>query len=239
MPLFCHFNTTSQRQHRWKFKLYRIMGPFLGRRLQTRRLETIKNIHNQLVSWESQVPVGLLLKAYKDGGPLEQLPLLQMQGLALQLTYDNIQIILHRSVAFAGGESEVGLDGAAARTQGSSFSRQQLFQSAIRTSELYSYHQLLQACRRTHAIMHIRICLFTEGVFLCAIALSEPLSETSQKSKTGTLHIIRSQKDGVSSQHILSAQNVETLKDSRLCNLRIDSPWARQEELARPDQPTV
>lgn len=124
------------------------MGPFLGIRFQTRRLETVKDIHSQLVSWESQVPDGLRLEAYKDDGPLEQPLLLQMQAIALQLTYDNIQIILHRSVAFAGGESEVGLNGAAARTQGSFFSQQQLFQSAILTSELYIYQKLLQTCCR-------------------------------------------------------------------------------------------
>ena len=37
--------------HRQKFQLYRIMGPFLGRRLQRNRLETVKTLHDQLVTW--------------------------------------------------------------------------------------------------------------------------------------------------------------------------------------------
>lgn len=199
--------------HLWKFKLYRIMGPFLGRRLQTRRPETVKSIHNQLISWESQMPDSLRLETYKDDDTSEQPSLLRMQALALQLTYDNAQIILHRSIAFADGGNGVDLDGAPAHTQSSSFSRQQLFQSAIRTSKLHNYHQLLQACRRTHAIMHVGICLFTAGVVLCAIALSEPLSDTSQKAKTGIMHILRLQQDGFSSQHLLSAQSVKILED--------------------------
>lgn len=89
--------------------------------------------------------------------------------------------------------------------------------------------------------MHIGICLFTAGVVLCAIALPEFLSKTSQKAKIGIIHIIRLQKNGVSSQYLLSAQSVKILKTSLLwlCNQKIDSSWARQEELALPDQPAV
>lgn len=60
--------------------------------------------------------------------------------------------------------------------------------------------------------MHIGICLLA-GVVLCAIALSEPLSETSQRAKTGIMHILCLQQDGVSSKHLLTAQSVKILED--------------------------
>lgn len=199
--------------HRWKFKLYRIMGPFLGRRIQTNRLETVKSIHDQAVSWERQLPDSLRLETYEDDDTLEQQRLLAMQTLALQLTYDNLLIILHRSVAFGDGGIKVDSGSGASRLEQVSFSRRQLLQSALRTSELHKYHRLLQACRETHAVMHIGICLFTSGVVLCAIALSDPLSSTSEKAKVGIMNILRMHQDSVSNRHLLSIQSVKILKD--------------------------
>lgn len=60
--------------HKWKFKLHHIMGPFLGRQLKTRLLEIVRNIHNQLISWESQLPDGIRLETYQDDGTSGQPP---------------------------------------------------------------------------------------------------------------------------------------------------------------------
>jgi hypothetical protein len=189
------------------------MGPFLGRRLQTNRVETVKSIHSQLVTWEGQLPDILRLEAYTNEDTSRPPSLLQLAALALQLTYDNLRIILHRSVAFGDVGHEVDLAKEALGSENSNFSRQQLVESALRTSELYRYPHLLEACRRTHAVMHIGICLFTSGVVLCALALMEPLSVTSQKAKAGIMRIIRLQRERVSSQHVLSLQSVKILED--------------------------
>ncbi|KAB8233898.1 Zn(II)2Cys6 transcription factor [Aspergillus alliaceus] len=199
--------------HRWKFRLYRTMGPFLGRRLQTNRVETVKSIHSQLVTWEGQFPDILRLETYTNEDTSRPPSLLQLAALALQLTYDNLRIILHRSVAFGDVGHEVDLAKEALGSEISNFSRQQLLESALRTSELYRYPHLLEACRRTHAVMHIGICLFTSGVVLCALALMEPLSVISQKAKAGIMRIIRLQRERVSSQHVLSLQSVKILED--------------------------
>ncbi|KAE8361971.1 fungal-specific transcription factor domain-containing protein [Aspergillus caelatus] len=199
--------------HQWKFRLYRIMGPFLGRRLQTNRMDTVKAIHDQLVKWERELPNSLRLETYKEDSSSGHPPLIQLAALALQLTYDNLRIILHRSVAFGDFDHEAGSDGKVVETESSAFSRQQLLESALRTSELYRYSHLLQASRRTHAVMHIGICLFTSGVVLCALSLVEPLSITSQKAKAGIMQIIRLQKERVSKQHVLSLQSVKILED--------------------------
>lgn len=190
------------------------MGPFLGRRSQTNRLETVNNLHSQLILWQRELPGSLRLQTYKDDVPSEKPSLYQLQALALQLTYDNLQIILHRSVAFGDSRHCMTGDGSTARRQDSSLHREELLQSALRTSELGQYSHILQACRRTHAVMHVGICLFTAGVVLCAVSLSEPLSLSSQKAKAGIMAIIRLHQNNLSDQHLLSAQSAKILEDS-------------------------
>ncbi|KAK8932601.1 Aspyridones cluster regulator apdR [Metarhizium anisopliae] len=185
-----------------------IMGPFLGRRLQTKRLENVTSIHGQLIQWREKLPDRLRIESYATAS--REISLLQMQALSLQLTYDNLQIILHRSAAFRvadGGASRVD-----ATSISSPFSHRQLFEAAIRTADLHRYSHVLQECRRTHANMHIGITLFTAGVVLCAICLSQPMSEVSQRAKTGIMHIIRICHDNSSAQHLVSDQCVKILE---------------------------
>ncbi|KAF4201533.1 hypothetical protein CNMCM8927_001428 [Aspergillus lentulus] len=195
--------------HQWKFKLYRIVGPLLSRRLQANRVESLTAVHAQLSSWKNELPDKLRLETYKDD-PKGESRIIEMQALVLQLTYDNLQIILHRSAAFAGNERGFRSNGGATLYNSS---REQLLESALRTSQLHQHAQLLQSCRKTHAVMHIGICLFTAGVVLCAIALAQPLSIASQKAKEGVMRILRLQGDSVSSQHLLSMQSVQILRD--------------------------
>jgi hypothetical protein len=195
--------------HQWKFKLYRIIGPFLSQKLQGNQLESLNAIHTQLSSWKSELPDKLQLETYKDN-PNSESRILKMQALALQLTYDNLQIILHRSAAF--GVNERGFHSIEVASP-NNLSRQQLLESALRTSQLHQHAQLLQACRKTHAVMHIGICLFTSGVVLCAIALAQPLSIASQKAKEGVMRILRLQEDSMSSRHLLSVQSAQILRD--------------------------
>ncbi|KAI2895353.1 transcriptional regulator family: Fungal Specific TF [Aspergillus niger] len=199
----------SLEYHQWKFKLYRIVGPLLSRRLQANRLESLTAIHTQLSSWKNELPDKLRLETYKDD-PKSESRIPEMQALVLQLTYDNLQIILHRNAAF--GCNERGFHSNSDATPHNS-SREQLLESALRTSKLHQHAQLLQSCRKTHAVMHIGICLFTAGVVLCAIALAQPLSIASQKAKEGVMRILRLQEDSVSSQHLLSIQSVQILRD--------------------------
>lgn len=193
--------------HKWKFRLYRIMGPFLGRRRQLKRLETVDTIHEQLVQWRKELPPMLQLANY-DENP-EQISLTQMQALNLQLTYDNLQIILHRTMAFKydNEQSNIGM-----ANPESNASVEQLLVSAMNTSELYRYSPVLRESRRTHADMHIGITLFTAGVVLCAICLSQPMTETGSKAKTGIMRIIHMCRNASSSsQHLISRQSLRIL----------------------------
>lgn len=189
--------------HEWKFRLYRIMGPFLGRRRHANEFRNIEAIHNQLVRWKEQLPSQLQIETLSDA--TRQPSTLQMQALALQLTYDNLQIILHRTAAF-GSNNKLQTNPKA------SFSVKHLLEAAIRTSNLFKYSHILQTCRRTHANMHIGITLFTAGVVLCAISLSQPLSSTSQRAKNGVMHIIRVCKDTTFGQNLVSRQSILLLE---------------------------
>lgn len=220
--------------HQWKFKLYRIMGPFLGRRLQANRLESVKSIHSQLTSWRNELPKSLRLERYKDEGTLQTPSPLQMQALALQLAYDNIQIILHRSLAFGSGIQGSNTAFSRHDLPRSPLSREQLFQSALRTSDLNDYRHILHACKKTHAAMHIGICLFTAGVVLCAFAISEPLSATSEAAKKGVMNILRFQHDNVLDGRLLSAQSVKILEDLVTAVLRSEQRFIHGDKTASP-----
>ncbi|KAF3361311.1 NAD-dependent deacetylase hst4 [Verticillium dahliae VDG1] len=185
------------------------MGAFLGRRGQSKSLNTVQSIHTKMLQWRHELPKELQLASYAAQD--EQSSLLQLQALNLQLTYDNLQIILHRTAAFEndGQMNELRMTG------GGSTSLQQLLDSAMDTSELYRYSSALQASGRTHAAMHIGITLFTAGVVLCAICLSRPLTDMGNRAKTGVMHIIRMCRSAAdsptSSQHLISRQSLDIL----------------------------
>ncbi|KAM3565281.1 hypothetical protein ARSEF4850_001463 [Beauveria asiatica] len=191
--------------HNCKFRLYRIMGQFLGRRRQMDQKSTVQSIHEELTHWRNQLPSQLRIESYRDMPPGQELPIPQMQAIALQLMYDNLQIVLHRTVAFGQGSK-------VQNTPEGLFSLRHLMQAALRTSELHAFPNSLHAMRRTHASMHIGITLFTAGIVLCIAALSQPLSDTSQKAKSGVMHIIRACKDSADPQNVGSRQSIAVLE---------------------------
>jgi hypothetical protein len=217
--------------HQWKFRLYRIMGLFLGRRRQQKQVETVYTIHQQLLQWRRDLPESLQLRSYDENS--EQISVLQMQALNLQLTYDNLQIILHRTVAFQYNDKEYKFTSS---STGNSSSLQQLFDSALDISELYRYTSTLHASRRTHADMHIGITLFTAGVVLCAICLSHPMTTMVSRAKTGVMHIIRMCRNASSSnQHLVSTQSLSILDSLVTVVLRSETDMI----IGRTNYPTI
>ncbi|UKZ94630.1 uncharacterized protein TrAFT101_009485 [Trichoderma asperellum] len=205
--------------HQWKFRLYRIMGLFLGRRRQQKRIETINTIHQQLLQWRKNLPESLQLQNYDQGS--EHISLLQMQALNLQLTYDNLQIILHRTAAFQYNDKERKVRSCSTINNPS---LQQLLDSAMDISELYKYSSTLHASRRTHADMHIGMTLFTAGVVLCAICLSQPMTTMGSRAKTGVMHIIRMCRNAASAkQHLISTQSLSILDSLVTVILRLET----------------
>lgn len=212
------------------------MGAFLGRRGQSKSLNTVQSIHTKMLQWRHELPKELQLASYAAQD--EQSSLLQLQALNLQLTYDNLQIILHRTAAFEndGQLNELRMTG------GGSTSLQQLLDSAMDTSELYRYSSALQASGRTHAAMHIGITLFTAGVVLCAIRLSRPLTDIGNRAKTGVMHIIRMCRSAAdsptSSQHLISRQSLDILDSLVTVVLRQETELITARVGLVPNRPT-
>lgn len=90
----------------------------------------------------------------------------EIQALALQMAYDNIQIVLHRQAVFVSRPSQ-----ASDSDLQNDASIEQLVESALRTANAPDHQAIFSMCRSTHAAMHVGICLFTAGVVLSGLHL--------------------------------------------------------------------
>lgn len=208
---------------RHKFDLYSLAAPVIGNihNVHVSSSEVAINqaaeINSKLVEWFDQLPLELRLEhnVELDMGSLtsaeaDVCQLFQLQALALQLAYDNIQIILHRPFirctrrlpAFSG------LSVSDARRT----SFEQCKHCARRTcSILPRYAKLLIVAQTTHAAAYIAIQNFTAGVTLAMVALSDPGSEQSCGAKRGVANSILLQKT-LAASSIVPSQTVRVLE---------------------------
>ncbi|KAF9768209.1 hypothetical protein IL306_014515 [Fusarium sp. DS 682] len=191
--------------HQHKFRLYRIMGAFLGRKRQRNTFESVETIHQRMLQWRQELPDVLTLSGQEQSMNPSVVRPTEIHALSLQLTYDNLQIILHRTEVFK-NDNDISFISFKSNT-----SLQQIFTSAMDTSELSQYPRILDACRRTHADVHVGMTMFTAGVVLCAICLSQPLTEMGSRAKTGVMHITRMCREttvGLYSGQLVSEQSL-------------------------------
>ncbi|KAG5746342.1 hypothetical protein H9Q70_010962 [Fusarium xylarioides] len=191
--------------HQHKFRLYRIMGAFLGRKRQRNPFESVETIHQRMLQWRQELSNVLTLRGQENSMDLDIVKPTEIHALSLQLTYDNLQIILHRTAVFNN------ISGISDMSPKSSTSLQQMFTSGMDTSELSRHPRILDSCRRTHADVHIGMTMFTAGVVLCAICLSQPLTEMGSRAKTGVMHITRMCREttaGLHSGQLVSEQSL-------------------------------
>ncbi|KAK5459529.1 hypothetical protein LTS15_003657 [Exophiala xenobiotica] len=202
--------------HLYKVKLYEIAEP-ITRSVYSHKDAGIKNavkhvqdIHKNLVRWYKRLPPELKLDSLASTSTTPDkakwLDVFRRQALALQMSYDNMQIVLHRSlIAHEGslghasslatrqGEQNVGnatmlrnADAAAVKT-----SRNQCWESAIRTSQLVDHPTELQLIRSTPAAAYLAMHALTAGVILGIFALSDPSSDHAQPAKQGIARLIQ------------------------------------------------
>ncbi|KAF4952515.1 hypothetical protein FGADI_6750 [Fusarium gaditjirri] len=191
--------------HQHKFRLYRIMGAFLGRKRQRNTFESTETIHQRMLQWRRELPIILTLSGQESSMDPGVVNPTEIHALSLQLTYDNLQIILHRTVVFNAVNHVFPI------SPKNNTSLQQIFTSAMDTSELCRHPHILDACRRTHADVHVGMTMFTAGVVLCAICLSQPLTEVGSRAKTGVMHITRMCREttaGLYSGQLISKQSL-------------------------------
>ncbi|EXJ86840.1 hypothetical protein A1O3_03794 [Capronia epimyces CBS 606.96] len=207
---------------------------------RTRRsmAERVKKAHRALLEWEESVPLELRPSTFlgRDGdrGRGRDRPgvseaesesdldarasrstttttIFRLQALSLQLSYDSIQVSLHKpllvyskipGVPVRDGETylpagvgmgvEVGVE---VEAEGQHIdleeSRDQCLRSAMRTSRMDEYPATLRQARNTHVAGYIAIQGFGAGVMLVIFALSQPLSAAAQEAKQGLGRLIK------------------------------------------------
>lgn len=234
---------------RYKFRLYRLASAVISEiythqtRSTSEIVEKIKTIHEQLQKWYQSLPVEL---QHNRGGISQETQstldptgsvtrTFELQALALQLAYDNFQILLHRPLlsynlkratrAFensAHGEDgaplsprmnvQSGMNTPQPLTSALALSKKQCWESAIRTSELNNGSRILKCAQHTHAATYIGINLFTAGMILSIVALSKPLSSQSQEAKQAIARVVQ-MSDSLGRSSVLSAQSGKILQD--------------------------
>lgn len=200
---------------RYKFRLYRIASS-ITRNIYLRNGATlsqvvgeIKEINQRLLQWEKCVPRELRLKYLTsdnvDKSRQRTTKIFQLQALVLQLSYDNIQLVLHRPLLtinrvprwpleapqIGGGvdqasESSADFVDAMVKT-----SKYQCWVSSMSTSKIGEQAKTLAALQHTHGAAYAGIQSFTAGVVLGIFALSDPLSDQAHQAKRAVSRIIK------------------------------------------------
>ncbi|KIX92430.1 uncharacterized protein Z520_11905 [Fonsecaea multimorphosa CBS 102226] len=202
---------------RYKFRLYRIASA-ITRNIYLRSGATlsevvgeIKAINHRLLQWEKCIPPELRLKYLKSNGTdrtsTRTVRTFQLQALALQLSYDNIQLVLHRPLLTInrvprwprlGPEAGNDPDQIMVQTVNDAIdprmirtSKYQCWVSSMRTSKIGEHAEILAASQNTHGAAYAGIQSFTAGVVLGIFALSDPLSDQAHQAKRAVSRIIK------------------------------------------------
>jgi hypothetical protein len=244
-------------------QLYLIASPALKIVFGSRTLRTSEQLYGDkyfalvgevtqnLQRWRSCLPNHLALDLNRDfdsnGGPGSRA--YALQSLSLQLTYDNVLIVLHRPLLArqvdhlftakqqSPKESETDTMYHSATvpslTQPSlpsepAFSGTHItspdlwMKAATRTSRVTELPALAQLATDSHLVAFLAINLFNAAVVLAVMALSEPLSDTAQEVKRTITRILRLQ-DLLGRRSALSKQSTAVLKNVVIMLLRHES----------------
>ncbi len=201
--------------HRYKVTLYQIAEPitrsvYFHKDAGKNVVKHVQDIHKRLVRWYKRLPPELKLDSLAGASTTPDkalaLDIFRRQALALQLSYDNMQIVLHRSlIAY---EDPLGLsssstsqpeerhDGNGATLSSADaaavkISRNQCWESAIRTSLLVDHPTELKLVRSTPVAAYLAMQAHTAGVMLGVFALSNPSSDRAQQAKQGIARLIQ------------------------------------------------
>lgn len=228
-----HKPVSSGSYHRYKAKLYVIATP-ITRGMYSREdgdtMDQIKSVHQQLLEWERTLPAELRLSSF-NGSPFNYTKgsfsyALHLQAIALQVSYDNVQLLLHRpllslkAVSRQGADvsdvtGDKGLQSEVNRGKTEDIiavSRRQCWASALRMSYLGEHQEALEFAKNTPFGAHVGLHCFTAGVTLAIFALSKPFSGQAQKAKQGVGRLIRIPTSSQSWSAVFN-QGAEVLKD--------------------------
>lgn len=193
-------------------KLYMIASPVIKKVYGTRLrrgvshsgnapyMQLVKDVTTRLWHWRGSLPAHLLMEMDKDCPPEMDATAKAhcLQALALQLTFDNLLIILHRP--FLAWH----IDSLTVPRVSDSSSRdfvddvqtsspQEWWDAALRTSRITELPQLAQLATDSHLVAFLAINLFNSAIAMVVMALSNPLSDKAQEVKRITTRIFRLQ----------------------------------------------
>lgn len=201
----------------------------------------VRDATKQLQRWRYHLPNHLVLDLKRDFQPHGGLGLRAhtLQSLSLQLTYDNLLIVLHRpflaqqvdhlstnqqtpngsevhspinrlNAAYSSAQSNLYSEAASSSEQGAS--SDQWWNAAVRTSRVTELPILAQLATDSHLVAFLGINLFNAAIVLAIVALSDPLSDTAQVVKRTITRIFRLQ-DLLGKRSTLSKQSTAVLKN--------------------------
>ena len=194
-------------------RIYQIASPLLeniygiryshDRSLRSQMPSMITKIDHLMQAWQEDLPGHLHLDRNDDINLLSSIEekLHRLQALSLQLTYDNLMIVIHRPLLADQGyrrsksrasnlpqPARANRDSASIQepdgTNGTSF--RQCLNAALRISRAQqSKKNLLALARGTHLVSFLGMNLFTSSVVMFICALSDTLSDIAQEAKRG------------------------------------------------------
>ncbi|THC97174.1 hypothetical protein EYZ11_003339 [Aspergillus tanneri] len=203
-------------------------------------LAMVRDTTQKLQRWRSQLPDHLVLDPQRDFEPTSSLDLRAhaLQSLSLDLTYNNLLIVLHRpllarqvdhiststqspgrseadspicrSTAASSGPTNIPFEAVPSRTPIAS--SVYWLNAALRTSQVTELPVLAQLATDSHLVAFLAINLFNAAIVLAVIALSDPLSDTAQAVKRTMTRILRLQ-DVLGKRSALSKQSVTVLRN--------------------------
>lgn len=210
----------------------------------------VKHATKTLQEWRHCLPTHLNLDLKRDFVSNGQASLRAhaLQSLSLQLTYDNVLIVLHRpllarqvnhlSTMNKQSPAEVAADSPtyhsvtsahSAGQSGSYFdtmvsgtrvtSSELWMNAAVRTSKITELPVLVRLASESHLVAFLAINLFHAAIVLAVLAISEPLSDTAQEIKRTITRIFRVQ-DLIGKRSALSKQSTIVLKNVVILLLR-------------------
>ncbi|KAH7160467.1 fungal-specific transcription factor domain-containing protein [Dactylonectria estremocensis] len=129
-----------------------------------------------------------------------------IQGLLLQLAYDNALILIHRPILAL-------KNGAHAAWPRKAFAQSvdACWNAALRISKIDNHH-IFRQNQQVHPVSYVGVHLFTAGVVLSVFGSSAPLSRRALEAKQGLRRIIRMQKV-LRKKVIVSSQSLSILEN--------------------------
>lgn len=202
----------------------------------------VKHATQDLQRWRCSLPSHLALDLKRDFQPDGSMKSRAhaLQSLSLQLTYDNLLIVLHRpliarkvhhlstvnkgttgdhdmnlpanhpTVASLSSHSESSFEDAF--PDAGTASSKLWMEAAVRTSRVIELPVLAQLATDSHLVAFLAINLFNAAIVLAVMAISEPLSDTAQEIKRTITRILRLQ-DLLGKRSALSKQSTAVLKN--------------------------